>query len=76
MSRLGTCRKFAVAAATAAGEALSLGVLHGTAANITAIAVAAAGAFGVFQVPNSPAGQSAARSYTPSTSDPNPGGTA
>ena len=47
-------RKALVAVAAVAAEAISLGVLHGTAQNIAQLVIAAAGAIGVYAVPNQP----------------------
>ena len=45
-------RKCLVAAATVLAQVVSLGVAHGTAQNWLVIVLAAAGAFGVYAVPN------------------------
>jgi hypothetical protein len=45
-------RKAAVAVVAVAGEALALGLLHGTAQSIAQLVIAAAGAVGVYVVPN------------------------
>ena len=42
------------AAVAVAAEALALGLLHGTAQNIAQLIIAAAGAVGVYAVPNTP----------------------
>lgn len=45
-------RKFLVALTAAVGEAASLGLLHGTAENITTVVLGFAGALAVAAVPN------------------------
>jgi len=49
-------RKALVAVAAAAGWAVAQGLLHGTAQTVAQLVVVAAGALGVYAVPNSPAG--------------------
>ena len=49
---LATVRKALVAVVAVAGEALTLGLLHGTVQNIAQLVIAAAGAIGVYAVPN------------------------
>lgn len=52
LPKLATVRKAAVAVLAVAGEALTLGLIHGTAQNITQLVIAAAAAVGVYAVPN------------------------
>lgn len=47
-------KKAAVAAVTAASEAITLGLIDGTAEKITLCVLAAAGVYGVFAVQNAP----------------------
>ena len=54
LPKLATVRKAAVAAVAVIGEALVLGLLHGTAQNIAQLVIAAAGAFGVYAIRNEP----------------------
>ena len=49
-----TIRKAIVAAVAVAAELIALGVLHGTAQTIAQVVIAAAGAAGVYAVPNAP----------------------
>lgn len=52
LPKLATVRKAAVAAAAVAAELITLGLVHGTAENITQVVIAAAAAVGVYAVPN------------------------
>lgn len=52
---LAEARKFAVAAVAVAGEAVALGLLHGTVQNVAQLVIAAAAAAGVYAIPNAPA---------------------
>ena len=54
LPKLATVRKATVAAVAVIGEALVLGLLHGTAQNIAQLVIAAAGAFGVYAIRNEP----------------------
>lgn len=48
-------RKAAAAAVTAISEAIALGLLDGTAEKVALCVIAAAGVYGVWRVPNTPA---------------------
>ena len=52
--KLATIRKAVVAAVAVAAELVALGVLHGTAQTVAQVVIAAAGAAGVYVVPNAP----------------------
>lgn len=52
LPNLATVRKAGVALVAVAGEALALGLLHGTAQNVAQLVIAAAAAIGVYAVPN------------------------
>jgi hypothetical protein len=47
-------RKALVAVVAVAGEAVALGLLHGTAQNVALLIIAGGGALGVYAVPNKP----------------------
>lgn len=54
LPKLAQVRKALVAVIAVAGEALALGLLHGTAQNIAQLVIAGAGAIGVYALPNAP----------------------
>ena len=51
---IAAARKAVVALAAVAGEAVTLGLLHGTAQNVALLVIAGAGALGVYAIPNTP----------------------
>lgn len=69
-ARLARYRKFLVAAVTVLAQVVSLGVAQGTVQNWLVIALAAAGALGVYAVPNGAARLGAAGSSLGADADP------
>jgi uncharacterized membrane protein len=59
VARIATYRKFVVAALVVVAQVASLNVAHGTVQNVLVIVLAAAGALGVYAVPNAHAGDDA-----------------